>query len=145
MANWLGFHQLYNEAFEVRFGLFAQFHHCIAGETELFSSLKYQSTHTTHRRDYFQSFYPDRSEAGMGGQKWKKTIIHGSHASGSFGIRKGKSGSPFCKVVCYYENVFHAIGRCRQTRQILTGTCLNRAPAKTFCSLPWCFVGGQQL
>ena len=72
MANWLGFHQLYNEAFEVRFGLFAQFHHCIASETELFSSLKYQSTHTTHRRDYFQSFYPDRSEAGMGGQKWKK-------------------------------------------------------------------------
>ena len=47
----------------------------------------------------------------------EEPVIHGPHASRSFGVRKGESSGPLRKIVCNDQNVFETIRRGRKTRQ----------------------------
>ena len=80
--------------FEVEYDSYAQFARCIADETGLLASLKFPLTRSILKRACSQSVCLDQSETGMGDQKWGKPIVHGSHTSGCFSVRKDKSSSP---------------------------------------------------
>jgi len=87
VANWLGSHRLYSEAFEEEFCSFARITHRTADEMGSCVLSKYRSTRITDERAYFENFCLDRSEAGMGDRKWRK--LHRTNASRRFSIQKG--------------------------------------------------------